>query len=406
MNLSLVLEKNFSTSMAVLDVVNMIQKELHDDNYVLGVFMDLQKAFDTINFDISLKKLEHYGFRGPSISWLRSHLVGRSQFTVVSNNDSTTKTTTCGIPQGTILGSLLFLLYINDIPNSVNHSKIRLFADDSNLFIVSNNINTLFNVANSEVNSLFAWIDANKLFINYDKTNFMLFQPRDGKYNISQNASNLPSLKINDHFINQVHVVKYLGIYIDDKLNWHEHISYLVKKISSLTGILYRVKLFLPLQCKKQIYFALINSLLIYCVEICANVNKSVLNPLIIKCNRLLRLMQSKPKRTPVIDLYSTFGTLPVDKLFQYYTLKLIHKCIYNNSVLPASISKWFIRNSSIHNHLTRHKDFLFIQSSSNRKSIVFYGPSMWTKLPPNLQADPSLISFLRSYKEYLYYHA
>ena len=122
--------KNFSTSMAVLDVVNMIQKELYDDNFVIGVFMDLQKAFDTITYDTLLSKLEHYGFRGFTASWFRSYLVGRSQYTAINGNDSLTKIITCGIPQGTVLGPLLFLLYINDIPNSVKHSRIKLLADD------------------------------------------------------------------------------------------------------------------------------------------------------------------------------------------------------------------------------------------------------------------------------------
>ena len=199
-----------------------------------------------------------------------------------------------------------------------------------------------------------------------------------------------------------MHVVKYLGIFIDDNLNWHEHISYLIKKISSLTGILYRINLFLPLQCKKNIYFALIHSILIYCIEIYANVRSSVLKPLIIKCNRLLRLLQSKPRRTSVIELYTTFGTLPVDKLFQYYTLKLIHKCIYDSSRLPNSINKLFMKSNTMHGHSTRNKDFLFIQSNISPYCIRFYGPAMWAKLPTYIQTDSSLTSFLRTYKGYL----
>ncbi len=245
--------KNFSTSMAVLDVINMIQKELYDDNFVLGVFMDLQKAFDTITFDTLLSKLEHYGFRGFTASWFTSYLVGRSQYTVVNGNDSLTKIITCGIPQGTVLGPLFFLLYINDIPNSVKHSRIKLFADDSNLFIVSNNLDTLFSTANEEVDTLSSWIAANKLFINYDKTNYMLFQPSKFQRKGLSNVTILPPLSITGHVIQRVHVVKYLGIYIDENLTWIDHISYLMKKISSLTGILYRVKSYLTIDCKKQI---------------------------------------------------------------------------------------------------------------------------------------------------------
>ena len=393
--------KIFSTSMAVLDVTNMIQHELFGNNYVLGVFMDLQKAFDTIDYSILLRKLEHYGFRGVTLSWFKSYLEGRSQFTVISGCESTLRPVTRGIPQGTVIGPLLFLLYINDIANSVKDSSIKLFADDSNLFIISNNLSALFALANSEIHSLSQWIKANNLYINYDKTNYMLFQPKKA-LSINFNIDNSYSLSINGHIITRVNVVKYLGMFIDENLNWHEHISHLSKKVSSLTGMLYRVKSFLPYRCKKDIYFALIHSILIYCIEIYANVNKSILHPLIIKCNRLLRLLQSKPRRTPVTELYSSFSTLPVNKLFHLYTLKLMHKFIYFPSKLPASITKLFTRCCAVHEHRTRNKDFIFIQSNINPNSITFYGPSLWSKLPIAIQSDSNLNSFITNLKQYL----
>src|SRR6267154_4879619 len=108
-------------------------------------------------------------------SWFKSYLEGRSQFTVINGHDSPLRLVTCGIPQGTVLGPLLFLLFINDIPNSVKDSSIKLFADDSNLFIVSNNLPALYSLANKEINSLSTWIDANKLCINYEKTNYICY---------------------------------------------------------------------------------------------------------------------------------------------------------------------------------------------------------------------------------------
>ena len=187
-----------------------------------------------------------------------------------------------------------------------------------------------------------------------------------------------------------------------------DHISYLIKNVSSLTGILYRVKCYLPIDCKKQIYFALVNSIIIYCIEVYANVTQSILKPLIVKCNRLLRLLQAKPRRTPVLDLYSSFSTLPVDKLFQFYTLKLIHKCVYNSYNLPSSIVNYFIKTNTVHSHLTRRSGFLFIQSDSSPASIAFYGPVLWNKLLASstpsiaLQNDSILVSFLRACKDFL----
>ena len=393
--------KNHSTSFAVIDVVNMIQNQLHEGNYVMGIFMDLQKAFDTINFKILLDKLEHYGFRGSSLNWFKTYLTGRTQFTVVGSSKSTSRITSCGVPQGTVLGPLLFLLYINDITNSVCKSKIKLFADDSNLFVVSNNLPELFNIANSELSSLSQWIRANKLYINYDKTNYMIFEPSRHPHNFKSSMYNA-ILLFNGFALSQVHSVKYLGLFIDDKLNWCEHVNFIASKVASLTGILYRVKNFLPMSAKRNIYFALIYSVLTYCVEVYANISKSSLNPLIIKCNRLLRLLQQKPRRTPLYDLYTTFGTLPVDLLFEFYTGKFIHKCLWNSASMPSIFSDYFVRGTSLHTYNTRHRDNFLIQSKYSPKTILFYGPSMWSKLPHGLQNNPSLNSFLEAYKLYL----
>src|SRR6267154_640809 len=393
--------KKYSTTFAVIDVINMIQNELHEGNYVLGIFMDLQKAFDTINFKILLDKLEHYGFRGVCLDWFKSYLVGRTQFTVVGNSRSTLRVTTCGVPQGTVLGPLLFLLYINDIINSVDKSQIKLFADDSNLFVISDNIQWLFNIANSELSNLSHWISVNKLHINYDKTNFMIFEPKKRALNPTK-LLHQNTILFNGHVLQQVHSVKYLGLMIDDNLNWSDHINYLIGKVTSLTGILYRTKHFLPMNAKRNIYFALIYSVLTYCVEVYANVNKSSLNPLIVKCNRLLRLLQNKPRRTPLHDLYFAFDTLPINLLFEYYTAKLIHRCLWDSANVPPILSHCFLRGNTIHNHNTRHRDNFVILSKHSPKSILYYGPSMWAKLPEELQNNPSLNSFLKVYKQYL----
>ena len=393
--------KNYSTSIAVLDVVNMIQNELFRGNYVLGVFMDLQKAFDTVNLSILLKKLEYYGFRGRCLEWFRSYLEDRPQFTAINGSTSPLRNTTCGIPQGTVLGPLLFTLFINDIACSLTKSNIKLFADDSNLFVISENPIKLFNIANCELSSLSNWIIANKLHVNYNKTNYILFEPK-AKANVTYDINNLPTIILDGNTIERVHVVKYLGVFINEKLSWTEHINHLVSKVSHLSGILYRNKLFLPMNCKRNIYFALIHSNLTYCIEVYANVNKSSLHPLIIKCNRLLRSLQLKSRRTSLFELYSSFGTLPVDLLFDYHTIKFMHRNLYNSHMMPKTVQNWFLRGSSVHAHNTRHKEQFAIQSKFDPNSLLFYGPSMWSKLPTPLQNDSSLISFLRSYKELL----
>ena len=176
--------------------------------------------------------------------------------------------------------------------------------------------------------------------VSHDKTNSMIFVHRtlnSHNYKIIINRN----LLFNGHIIKQVHCVKCLGVNIDDELNWSEHINFLVGKVSSMIGIMYRNKHYLPFNCKKNIYFDLIYSNLTYCIEVYANTNKSLLKPLITTCNRLLRLLQNKPRRTSLYVLYSTFNTLPIDLFFNYYTMKFIHRCLYDTSNMPTVVSNW-----------------------------------------------------------------
>ena len=392
--------KNHSTAIAILDVINMIQNETYNGNYVLGIFMDLQKAFDTVNIQILLSKLDHYGFRGLTLNWFKSYLTDRPQFTFVNDCQSSSRTSKCGIPQGTVLGPLLFLLYINDIENALTNSHIKLFADDSNLFIINKNLKELYLMANTELTKLSRWIIANKLYINYEKTNYMLFEPSSKTTDLDTNYNKIISL--HGHQIERVDVVKYLGLFINEKLTWTEHINYLIDKVSSLSGILYRNKILLPSNCRRNIYFALIHSNISYCVEVYANVSKSALHPLIVKCNRLLRSLQMKSRTTHLFDLYSAYDTLPVDLLFEYNTLQLMHKCTHNGQSLPTNVQNWFLRGSTIHSHNTRHKDQFMLQSKYNPCSLLFYGPSMWSKIPQPLQNDKSLKSFQKNLKHSL----
>jgi len=282
-------------------------------------------------------------------------------------------------------------------------SQAKLFADDSNLFVIDDNLEKLYDKANSELSSLSRWISSNKLHINYEKTTYILFDQTKKAPSTSVNVTvSVPPLHINNRAIGREHIVKYLGVYIDDRLEWTEHIDYITKKVSSLTGILYRSKAALPYKCKKDIYFALVHSVLTYCIEAYGNVVKSKLESLVVKCNRLLRLLQSKPRRTPLRELYSQFEIVPFYHLFEFHTLKFIHKCLHATTSTPTIVQNWFQRGNDLHDHNTRHSANFILDSRINPKSISFLGPALWSKLPAFLRNDPSHSSFTKCLRLHL----
>ena len=175
-----------------------------------------------------------------------------------------------------------------------------------------------------------------------------------------------------------------------------------MNKISSIIGLIYRKSKILPMQCKKNIYFALIHSNLSYCIEVYGNTPKSNLNPLIIKCNNLLRVLQNKPRKTHVCDLYSYFNTLPVNLLSHFSILKLIHRCQYDSVNVPVAISQLFTTGCSIHRYNTRSNNNFILQNCLNPTSVSFYGPSLWNKLPGSLQNCSSIYTFNKQLKLYL----
>ena len=200
---------------------------------------DLSKAFDTVNRSLLLQKLEHYGVRGIALNWFGNYITKRYQC-VKYNEVSEKKEISCSVPQGSILGPLLFLIYINDIRDSSDLISFVLFADDTNLLMSPKDSNTLMNQMNKELGKLSTgtWLALNKLSLNLAKTHFILFKSTWKKM-----ESEL-TIKINDTQISQVKHTKFLGVIIDERLIWKEHINTVANKISKLTGLLCKARHF------------------------------------------------------------------------------------------------------------------------------------------------------------------
>ena len=275
-----------STSHALNYSVDYIQKALKQGNHILGIFIYLSKAFDTIDHWILLKKLENYGIRGIALKLIESYITDRKQYVNILGEASDELSVIFGVPQGSCLGTLLFLVYINDLHNVSADEKFILFADDTNIFLQASSKKDAYHNANKVLEQVCFYMLVNKLHINMSKCCFIDFKSQKSN---DENESHV--LKINDTEIKQVKEAKFLWVTIDENLNWNSHLNKLSKKLSCSAGILNLIKDNIPEELYQNLYYTLFESHLSYGITVWGGVSNNKIEPLFKlqkKCMRIL----------------------------------------------------------------------------------------------------------------------
>ena len=364
--------KSHSTYLAIMSLLDRIIKCLENGDCVIGVFLDFSKAFDTVDHSILLQKLYHYGVRGVALQWFQSYLSDRQQYVTYNGVSSNMKKIKCGVPQGSILGPLLFLIYINDLADICKNVFSIFFADDSNIFKNGKDLHILQATINSELSAISEWLNVNKLFMNVSKTQYMVFSRK--KFRDCQ-----INLNIDQKSLTQVHKSKFLGIVIDDQLTFKDHIAHVSSKVAKGIGIICKARNVLNKDSLLSLYYAFIYPHLSYCNQIWGNIPITTLNKLVVLQKRAVRIICGVHPRTHTGPLFEELKILNMQKMNRYLVGQMMYR--YHRGELPDVFSSFFTYNRSVHRYGTRQSNHMHLpkfKTGLGIRSLAYWGAKIW----------------------------
>ena len=336
------------------------------------------------------------GLRGPIHQWIKSYLSNRNQFVAIGDTSSDHKYIKMGVPQGSTLGPLLFILYINDMSNSLSDLNTVHFADDSTLHKAFDKDTNISPQINTELLAINNWLISNKLYLNIEKTKYMIFSIKDKPPDLS--------LNIGSSTIQRTQVQKFLGVYIDDKITFDEHTDKTATQISRSVGVIRRMNLFVPRSVLKQLFYAFIYSKFTYAITCYGSAYQNQTQRLKNLVNRALKIVFNVT--TLDQDLLKRENIFDFDLSYKYFCSINMYRilCLNNHQTLATKINSF----QTQHTHYTRattnqNLTLPLYRLTKCQKSFLYAGIKFWNELPLNVRTvQENLYSFKKLLKEYL----
>ena len=334
-----------STSHALISITEKIREALDTGHFACGIFIDLQKAFDTVDHDILVSKLEYYGARGVVKNWFSSYLHNRKQFVTINGFNSSLNVIHHGVPQGSVLGPLLFLIYINDLNISVKNSMVHHFADDTNLLYINKSLKVLCKKVNYDLKGITNWLNANRISLNVNKTEFVIFRSPRKLINYEIN------IRLNGQRLYPSSYIKYLGVLLDEHLSWKPHTNELIKKLNRSNSMLAKIRHYVNKNTIRSLYFSIFYSHINYCCQVWGQNGNCLLNKILSLQRSALRIIDFKPFRSDASPLFRFLNIPLFVNMVRVSNLLFVFDSFSDS--LPISISNYFSERRT-HSYNTR----------------------------------------------------
>ena len=388
--------KKSNTTLAIVNLISHLLATFRNKTYTICMFLDLKKAFDTVDIELLLDKLERYGVRGPCLKLLKSYLTNRVQYVEYNSKISHERYMTAGVPQGSVLGPLLFNIFVNDIVKAFPQVKTILFADDTVFCIDGNSLEEAVDNTNRFIADLTKWLISNKLVAHPNKTKLMLFTSRQ--------TNEVPVIKFFNDNLEFVSNIKYLGITLDNKLSFSNHIDTVLTKLNKAKGIIRNVSHILPRNTLKTIYFSLVYPHLISSIIVWGGASLNKLKPIITCQNSILRIIlrvKYDINRRPLMsnnNLYLTLRLLKFQDVYHFFLLKFVNFAKFEDEDTFNIFFSPLVPRRAVTTRGTR-LNLPAVRLEVERRATIFSCAKFYNKLPLELTYQMSPFVLKKRYQ-------